>query len=86
MTVSPDVIRATLLELVAQRGPNQTICPSEVARALNTEDWRRLMPTVRQVGQQLRAEGRIVVTQKGQPVDPNHASGPIRYRQTEETP
>jgi hypothetical protein len=34
MTVSPD-LRATLLSLLAQRGPDKTIYPSEVARALS---------------------------------------------------
>ncbi len=85
MTISADVIRVALLDLVAQRGPDKTICPSEVARALNAENWRSLMPVVREVGQQLVAEGHIVVTQKGQVVDPKHASGPIRYKQTRGT-
>lgn len=76
-----DRIRTTLLALVAQRGPTKTLCPSEVARALSAEGWRELMPAVRQVGCALAATGHIVVTQRGQVVDPKTVTGPIRYRQ-----
>lgn len=80
MTVSVD-LRATLLRLLAQRGPGRTICPSEVARALSPENWRELMPAVREVGAELVAEGEIVVRQQGQVVNPKTARGPIRYGQ-----
>ncbi|MBE9157116.1 DUF3253 domain-containing protein [Nodosilinea sp. LEGE 06152] len=85
MSATANVIRVTLLDLVTQRGPDKTICPSEVARALSSEDWRSLMPAVREVGQALEAEGHVVVTQKGQVVDPSQAKGPIRYRQARKT-
>jgi Protein of unknown function (DUF3253) len=78
MTASSD-LRTTLLGLLNQRGPGKTICPSEVARALSPEDWRELMPTVREIGVELAAEGQIVVRQRGQVVNPKTARGPIRY-------
>jgi Protein of unknown function (DUF3253) len=81
MAVAPEILRATLLDLLAQRGPGKTICPSEVARALSPHDWRELMPAVRAMGVELVAEGQIVVRQKGQVVDPKIAQGPIRYGQ-----
>ncbi|WP_035985203.1 DUF3253 domain-containing protein [Leptolyngbya sp. KIOST-1] len=81
MTLAAEHIRATLLDLIAQRGPDKTICPSEVARALRANDWRSLMPAVREVGQALAEEGRVVVTQRGQIVDPQTARGPVRYGQ-----
>jgi len=40
------------------------------------------MDTVRQVGSALADAGIIQVTQKGQVVNPHHARGPIRYRQS----
>ncbi|MBD1875771.1 DUF3253 domain-containing protein [Nodosilinea sp. FACHB-131] len=80
MTVSAD-LRTTLLGLLAQRSPDKTICPSEVARTLSPENWRELMPAVREVGAELVAEGEIVVRQQGQVVDPKTARGPIRYGQ-----
>lgn len=79
---SIQTIRQCLLAQVHQRGTDKTICPSEVARALGGGQWRALMEPVRAVGRTLAAEGKIVVTQKGQVVDPNQAKGPIRYRWT----
>ena len=70
-------IAAEILARVAARGPGGSICPSEVARAL-AEDWRPLMPAVRAEAARLAAEGRIVVTQRGAPVDLPAARGPIR--------
>lgn len=80
MTVTEEAIRDCLLKLVRDRGPSKTICPSEVARALDSEDWRSLMPQVRAVGVALTHAEQIVVLQKGQVVDPETAKGPIRYR------
>lgn len=84
MTVLPDrsTIRLQILTQVADRGPQKTICPSEVARTLGGEEWRSLMSIVRDVGAELLAEGLIEVTQKGNPVHPLTAKGPIRFRIT----
>ena len=80
MTIAEPHIRERLLQLVRDRGPEKTICPSEVARSLSADDWRSLMPQVRAVGIDLAHSGAIVVTQKGKIVDPQTAKGPIRYR------
>ena len=72
-------IRAVILDLLARRKPGATICPSEVARAL-APDWRPLMAPVRNVAAGMAAAGEIQVTQKGEPVDPDAARGPIRLR------
>jgi hypothetical protein len=78
--VDQETIRNEILRQVEQRGPEKTICPSEVARKLEPE-WRDLMPRVRHVGCELEAEGKIQILQKGSPVlDPKNAQGPIRYR------
>ncbi|MEL6383321.1 MAG: DUF3253 domain-containing protein [Cyanobacteria bacterium J06626_18] len=77
----PDAaIRNCLLKLVRDRGPNKTICPSEVARSLGDDDWRSLMDQVRAVGIELYNAGKIAITQKGQVVNPHTVKGPIRYR------
>ena len=73
-------IRKCILEKVQQRGLRKSICPSEVARDLVGDAWRELMPVVRLVGLALAEEGKIVVTQQGQVVDPLVAKGAIRYR------
>ncbi len=67
-----DDIRAVLLALAAER-TGRTFCPSEAARAL-ADDWRPLMADIRRVAATLP----LVATQKGQPVDPLTAKGPIR--------
>lgn len=66
-------ITATLVSLAAERGPDKTFCPSEAARRLS-DDWRPLMDDVRRVASTLQ----LVATQKGKPVDPLTAKGPIR--------
>jgi hypothetical protein len=86
MTVSEQQIRDRLLQLVRDRGPEKTICPSEVARSLSADDWRSLMSPIRAVGMKLAAAERIVVLQKGQIVDPQTAKGPIRYRLNRQQP
>lgn len=74
---APGTIEAALLALAAERGPDSTFCPSEVARDL-AADWRPLMPAVRDAAARLHGAGRLAVTRSGAPVDPRAAGGPIR--------
>lgn len=71
-----DRIRSAILDLALQRGRRKSLCPSEVAKALEG-DWRALMPEVRAVA---AAMPEIVATQAGVEVDPVTARGPIRLR------
>lgn len=86
-----DQIRSALLQLLEQRGPDKTACPSAVARKVASEvrdrgrsednedeAWRKLMPQVQAVARELAEEGRIEVTQGGQRVHIDEASGPVR--------
>jgi hypothetical protein len=73
-------LRDAILSLLAARDPGKTICPSDAARAVGGSDFRPLMEPTRQVAASLVAEGRIEVTQKGEPVDLATARGPIRLR------
>ena len=68
-----------LMELATSRGIQKTFCPSEAARKLSEKDWRPLMPLVRSSGTALWKDGKLGVFQKGVPVDPTRATGPIRY-------
>ncbi|MBS0126306.1 DUF3253 domain-containing protein [Thetidibacter halocola] len=72
---TPDdtTIAACLMALAAERGSARSFCPSEAARRLAT-DWRPLMPEIRRVAATLP----LRATQKGAPVDPLTARGPIR--------
>ncbi len=69
-----------ILRLLAERGEDKTICPSEVARAADATNWRRLMEPVRSAAQSLVAEEKIVATQKGRAIDLRTAKGPVRLR------
>lgn len=75
---SEERIRATVLALLSGRH-GSTICPSDVARVVGGEQWRRFLEPVRAVGRAMHDEGAIDVLQRGQPVDPREARGPIRY-------
>lgn len=76
-------IAEEILRLVEARGPEKSICPSEVVRSLRPDDWRDWMSTCREVCRDLAREGRIEICRKGQPVDPGSIRGPIRLRLAE---
>ena len=69
-----DAIRA----MIARRRPGTSICPSEAARLLAPANWRDHMDQIRSAAAGMVRTGEIVVTQKGQVVDPDLARGPIR--------
>lgn len=73
-------IRTAILTLAAERGPDKSLCPSEVARAM-VVDWRPLLKTVRAQAVTLMQEGRIDILRKGKPVaGPDAVRGVIRLR------
>ena len=77
----PSAAETAILELLAERDPDKTICPSEAARVLGgDEDFRPFMEPVRDAARRLVDQNRIEVTQKGEPVDIDQAKGPIRLR------
>lgn len=81
MTVPPETLEATLLKLAAERGPGKTICPSDAARALggdHPDGWGPLMQPIRRAAVKLMKEGRLVITRKGRPVDPDDFRGVYR--------
>jgi hypothetical protein len=77
-------IEDTILDLVAARGSGKSICPSEVARALQPgpqqDGWQSLMTPVRQAAIRLARAGRIDILRKGKPVPPEEVRGVIRLR------
>ena len=69
------------LSLLADRAATSTICPSQVARAVGTEEsWRTLMEPARRAARRLVAAGEVEITQGGRIVDPSTAKGAIRIR------
>jgi hypothetical protein len=76
------VIEEAIITLCWKRGPEKTICPSEVARMLDADDaaWRSLMPAVRAAADRLVRRGLIEAMQGGRAVDMADVKGPIRFR------
>lgn len=70
-----------ILDLLDVRA-GKSICPSEVARALEPDAWRELMEPARQAARRLVAEGKVVIAQRGRVVDGSTARGPIRIRRS----
>ncbi|OUM41172.1 DUF3253 domain-containing protein [Arthrobacter sedimenti] len=72
-------LRAEILRIAEQRGSGKTLCPSDAARSIGGDAWRDLMPAARRIAFELAGEGRVDVTQHGEPVEAG-ARGPIRIR------
>jgi len=70
------------LKYAYERGMEKTYCPSEVARSIFPNEWRKQMDLVRQVADELVASGELVTMQFGEIISqkPSMAKGPIRLR------
>ena len=75
-------LEAALRGLLQARPGHASVCPSEVARAVDPEGWRDLMGPARAAARRLTAAGEVEITQSGRVVDPSTARGPIRIRAT----
>ena len=73
-------IRNAILDLLAQRSAGASICPSEAARRVFPDDWRPLMPRIREVAIAMQQEGILEICQRGEVIDPASARGPVRLR------
>ena len=72
-------LASTIRALARHRAP-KTTCPSDAARVVGGDNWRRLMAMTRDVAADLVAAGEVEITQKGEVVDPATAKGPIRIQ------
>jgi hypothetical protein len=74
-----DRIADTMIALLRSRAERATVCPSEVARALEPVDWRPLMPRIRAVAATLAAAGEVELRQRGTVIAPfSEIRGPLR--------
>ena len=73
-------IEEQILALLADRSPQASLCPSEVAKRVFGNDWRPEMERVRRAARRLVARGRVEIIQKGKRVDGTSFRGPIRIR------
>jgi len=75
-----DPIEAVILEKLSERDAGKSICPSDAAKALDPEAWRRQLGRVRATAIGMARQGRLVIIKKGKPVDPDDFKGVIRLR------
>jgi hypothetical protein len=68
-----------ILDLLLQRKPQSTICPSEVLEGEQKQD-KILMEHVRRSARRLAHEEKIDITHQGKVVDPCNFKGLIRLR------
>ena len=74
-------IRDQIIELIANCDAGKSVCPSEVARAINGNDekaWRLLMKPIRQQAVILADQGEISIIRKGKLADPHDFKGVYR--------
>lgn len=83
MTDQTEALESAILTLTAAAGPGKTISPADAARAVggdHPDGWGPLMQPIRRIAVRLMKEGRIVITRKGRPVDPDDFRGVYRLR------
>ncbi|MEM1086102.1 MAG: DUF3253 domain-containing protein [Pseudomonadota bacterium] len=71
-------VTQAILDLAHVRGIGKTICPSEAAKAVSSENWRKLLPEVRASAIRLAVAEKISIYRKGKPVDPLNFKGVYR--------
>lgn len=71
-------LAAAMRALLRHRRPEATICPSDAARVVGGAQWRSVLDDARAVAAELRKDGVLRVTQRGNEVDPATVRGPIR--------
>ena len=79
-----DPIESAIFEKLSAVDPGgdngRSIEPSDVAKALQPEQWQRMLPRVKATALGLMRQGRLTITKKGKPIDPARMKGVIRLR------
>jgi len=73
-----DALETALDDLLCERGPQKTICPSEVARRAYPETWRSHMAQVHALAEDKAKAGHIRLLKNGQPIEPESRRGVYR--------
>ncbi len=73
-------IEEAIFNLLSDLEPGKSISPEQVARALDAEGWRRVLPQVRATAVGLARQERLVITRHGKPADPDSFKGVYRLR------
>ena len=73
-------LEESITTLLTARAQTATICPSDAAKAVGSEEWRDLIEPARRAARRMVSRGELQITQGGAVVDPSTAKGPIRLR------
>ena len=73
-------IDAALRSLLRSRGPDSSICPSDVARIVGGPSWRTLLSGVRERAVVLSEGGDLEIVRGGRILKTNLTAGVLRYR------
>jgi hypothetical protein len=69
---------SAILSLIEERGPIKTICPTDAARLVNPDYFRKALPDVRSAAVRLALAGQIAIYRHNKPVDPMGFKGVYR--------
>lgn len=79
-----DPIQEAILMRLAKVDPQglgkASIEPAEAAKALQPEQWQRILPKVKATALGMMRQGKLVITKKGKAIDPAKMKGVIRLR------
>ena len=75
-----DPIESAIFDRLNQLGEGKSVEPAEIAKILQPEQWQRMLPKVRATALGLMRQGKLTITKKGKPVDPDAFRGVTRLR------
>jgi hypothetical protein len=73
-------IEETIFKLLAEAEPGKSLAPDMVARAVDPENWRRILPQVRAAAVGLARQEKLVILRHNKPADPDTFKGVWRMR------
>ena len=73
-------IEEAIFAALGEFAPGKSVAPETVARSVDPEGWRRLLPQVRATAVGLARQGRLVILRHGKPADPDAFKGVYRLR------
>ena len=71
-------IETAIFELLGDPEGPRSISPEAIARRVDGEGWRRVLPQVRPVALGLARQGRLSLLRHGKPVEPHTLKGVYR--------
>jgi hypothetical protein len=73
-------IEEMIFKLLADIPPDKSLAPETVAKTLDPEGWRRVLPKVRGEAVGLARQGKLVILRHNKPADPDTFKGVWRMR------